>query len=276
MSTRPAVQDRSVTIDGLRFHYRDWPNDGAPVMLLLHGFRGHSRYWDTVAAAFQPRYRVLVLDQRGRGESDWGKDYSRERQAADVGEFMDALNLSQVVLVGHSMGGMAALAHTFNRPATVERLVLVDQGTEVSPEGMARIRAGMERGSEPIDNPDQVGRAALGLEPTAPDDEVRRLLGGSLAQREDGRWGWRYDPAMNSTPPAPPEDGERRWEMFRQISCPVLIVRGERSDLLSREVADRMVRENPNAQLADVPSAGHMVFTDNPEGFLAAVRPFLE
>ena len=71
MTTTVQPADVMVTCNGMNFHYLDWGNQGAPVMLLLHGLRGHCRSWDDVAARFCGDYQVLALDQRGRGETDW-------------------------------------------------------------------------------------------------------------------------------------------------------------------------------------------------------------
>ena len=88
--------------------------------------------------------------------------------------------------------------------------------------------------------------------------------------------GWRYDLAIReerrSGTGAP--DGEL-WPVLASIPCPTLIVRGAQSDLLTREVAQRMVETMPDTKLVEVPRAGHMVFEDNPEDFLEVVHPFL-
>lgn len=79
MTTDTEVQDKTVTLNGLRFHYRDWGNAGATPLVLLHGFTSHARSWDTFARAVHERYRVLALDQRGHGETEWAADYAPER-----------------------------------------------------------------------------------------------------------------------------------------------------------------------------------------------------
>ena len=75
-------------LNGLRFHYRDWGNASAQPMVCLHGFTSHARSWDTFAAAMHDRYRVLALDQRGHGESDWATDYHPDRRVEDLEAFV--------------------------------------------------------------------------------------------------------------------------------------------------------------------------------------------
>jgi pimeloyl-ACP methyl ester carboxylesterase len=91
MDTEPAVRDETVTLDGLRFHYRDWGDPRAPAVVLLHAYLQHARTWDTVAKGLADRFRVLALDQRGLGESQWATDYHELRLVADVAQFGDAL-----------------------------------------------------------------------------------------------------------------------------------------------------------------------------------------
>src|SRR5438445_8269109 len=110
---RDAVTDELIEMRGLRFHYRDWPSksDGAPELVLLHGFTGHARSWDSFAEAMTDRYHVLALDQRGHGESGWAPAdrYATADMADDLEAFVRALGLNAFVLLGLSMGGMVAM-----------------------------------------------------------------------------------------------------------------------------------------------------------------------
>jgi pimeloyl-ACP methyl ester carboxylesterase len=100
------VWDEIVTLDGLRFHYRDWGDSTAPPVVVLHGYTQHAHSWDTIARALADRFRVLALDQRGFGESDWAADYHELRLVADLAGFVEALGLPTVSLVGFSIGGI--------------------------------------------------------------------------------------------------------------------------------------------------------------------------
>ena len=124
MTADVQVQDRTIELNGLRFHYRDWGNEGGAPLVLLHFFTWHARSWDTVASALREQYRVLALDQRGHGESDWADDYSPERYLEDLDAFARALDLRRLRLLGFSVGGHAALRYAARRPEAVERLVL--------------------------------------------------------------------------------------------------------------------------------------------------------
>ena len=103
--------------------------------------------------------------------------------------------------------------------------------------------------------------------------KIRERLRHSLRQLPDGRWTYKFDPAIGSG--GLEADFEQLWESVRQIRCPTLLVRGSESPILAAETAARFARELAGSEVAEVPGAGHSVMGDNPAGFVAAVRPFL-
>src|SRR4051794_25656776 len=120
MGTGPLVQDEIAMLDGLRFHYRDWGDPTAPPVVLLHAYLQHARTWDTVAETLADRFRVLALDQRGFGESEWAADYHELRLVADVAEFADSLGLGIFSMIGFSTGGSAAITYAQLYPDRVQ------------------------------------------------------------------------------------------------------------------------------------------------------------
>jgi esterase len=275
VTTETQVQDKTVELGGLPFHYRDWGNEGAQPLLLLHGYTGHARSWDTFAGAMRERFRVLALDQRGHGETGWATDYAPERMVEDVDAFARALELRRFALLGLSMGGRNAYAYAALHPEEVERLVIVDIGPEIVAAGSDRIRAGV-LAPDTFDDPEEAVRAARAANPRAPDAELRHRVTNNLMRRDNGRWTWRYDPALRAPDrPLPRPDPEAAWALLARIACPTLLVRGAHSDILSEETAARMVATIPDCRLVEVADAGHSVPLDNPPGFRAAVEPFL-
>ena len=278
MAMQVQPKDKTVTVNGLKLHYLDWGNATQPTMVLLHGLRGHAHAWDDVAAAFCADYHILALDQRGRGESDWAPDgdYSTRAYVDDLAGFCDALNLPPLTLVGHSMGGRNSMAFTARYPERVERLIIVDIGPTVDPRGAERIKQEIRQVPEVFDSFDAVLAYMSQQNRYASDAVLRRRLHYATTTLPDGKIGWRYDLAIreqsrNGTA-APAED---LWPQLARITCPTLIVRGTETDLLSPDVARQMLDALPQARLAEVQRAAHMVFEENPEGFIAAVRPFL-
>ncbi|OAI42646.1 hypothetical protein AYO38_11325 [bacterium SCGC AG-212-C10] len=272
----PAATDRQVTLNGLRFNYRDWGNDAAQPLVLLHGYTGHARSWDTFAAAMADRYHVLALDQRGHGDTEWAEDYASERMVDDVAAFVAALDLKQFALLGLSMGGRNAFAYAGSRPPELERLVIVDIGPEIVTSGSDRIRAGVQA-SDVFADPEEAFARQRAMNPRPPDAELRHRVFHSLKQLPDGAWTFKYDKALRSPDrPLPRPDTDESWAKIAQINVPTLLVRGVASDILGEDVAARMVREIPGCEFVTVPDAGHSIPLDNPQGFIAAVRPFLE
>jgi pimeloyl-ACP methyl ester carboxylesterase len=121
MSSTP---ERSVRLDGTDFRYRETGDSSGPVLVLLHALGEDASDWDEVAAALSNRYRVLALDQRGHGQSEYTARYSFELMRDDLRDFVDALGLEQFSLMGHSMGGLVALLFAEEHPERVQRLAI--------------------------------------------------------------------------------------------------------------------------------------------------------
>jgi pimeloyl-ACP methyl ester carboxylesterase len=276
MTTDVQVRDAFVEANGLRLHYRDWGDAKAPPLVLLHGVTGHARVWDGFALAMADRFRVIALDQRGHGESDWADGYGTERMAEDVGAFAEALELGRFSLLGHSMGAINAYTFAGRHPEALERLVIVDFGPETRGSPTSdRVRAGLAVAqTAAFASPEEPIRAARALNPRPSDEYLRNRILNNLKQREDGRWVWRCDAAglANRSAPLSPET---QWKLLAQIACPTLVVRGAESDALEESTARRMAEVLPYGRWVAVPEAGHGIPADNPAGFLAAVRPFL-
>lgn len=276
MTTADRVQDRTIELNGLRFHYRDWGDEAAPPLLLLHGHTHHARTWDTVARAMAGHYRVLAPDLRGHGETDWAAEYAPARFLEDIGAFAGALDLRRFSLAGFSIGGHTAYPYAVRHPEMVERLVLAETIPEPAPAAQEWLRTWLDQ-PEVFEDPEAAMPAARALARRAPEDELRRWVLGNLRQREDGRWAWRYDPALRPTKrPAIRPDAATLWATVPLLACPTLIVRGAESPMFGRDAAERMARAIPNGHLAEIPKAGHWVPLDNSEGFLATVRAFLQ
>jgi len=230
----PAV-DAFVTLDGLRFHYREYPGDGRPVVL-LHGVASNARWWLLVGPLLAGRFRLLALDQRGHGESDrpdGGYDFASV--VGDLAAFIEALGLERPVLVGHSWGGNVALEYAATRAEGARSpsgLVLVDGGfLEISS------RPGMtwERAERELAPPDLTSLTAEQLIEGAKrwelgpiwSEEVESALLGNFEPVEDGRIRPRLSRANHM------QVVRALWEqrpsaLCAGVRCPVLFVAAER------------------------------------------------
>ena len=272
-------QDRSVTANTLRFHYLDWGDRRGPSCLLLHGFAQTCHSWDFVALSLADSYHVVALDQRGHGDSDWAPDgdYSPEAQQSDIHAVVEALGLTNLLLIGLSMGGRNALTYAANHPDKVRGLVVVDASPENRPAGAENIRRFVEQKDE-LDSIDEFVERVRRYNPRRPVEQIMGSIRHNVKQLPNGKWTWKYDKRLRS--PGRPLAGDDRmvqrlWGYLDSLQCPTLVVRGAGSDVVALETAEAMSRRIPNGRLATVESAGHLVMGDNPAGFERVVREFL-
>ncbi len=271
-------KDRTITLHGQRFHYVEWGQAAAPPVVLLHGITGHARTWDDEAHLLAERYRVLVLDQRGHGDSDPAPDgdYSDDALLGDLMAFADALGLRRSTLVALSLGGRVAINVAGRHPARVERLVIVDIGPELAAVGRARVGALMAGAPERFESVEDVITHMRANAPLYTEAMLRHRAQHAVRPLPGGGFTWKYDRALREAI----RQGRMRvpadlWAQWRAITCPTLLVRGALSDILSDETAKRMVDELPAARLVVVPGAGHTVPGDQPAAFQSLLREFL-
>jgi len=273
--------------DDIGLHLLDWGGEGVP-LLLLHGFGNESHIWDDFAPAVAPHYHTLAMDHRGHGDSDWDPKarYAHEHMVADVEAVTAALGIDRLVVIGHSLGGRIATLFADRNPERMAGLVLVDIGPDLDLRGVTRIRLEVESEQRPVfGSVEEYSRVLSLAYPAGRPDAVMRMAVHGLRLRDDGRYVLKMDPLLRGGGPSEePELGEERgramsetlWKALARISCPTLVVRGAASDVLSPDIADKMVDETlARGRLAIVPQAGHSVMTDNPDGFREAVTDFI-
>jgi esterase len=263
--------ERDLVVKGFRLRLLDWGGEARPPLLLLHGFTGNAHAWDTLAIALQPHYRVLALDQRGHGDSEPADVYNPVVAFDDLAGVVEQLSLTSLVLVGLSMGGRNAMYYTSKRAAQVAKLVVVDIGPEVS----ARASAPSSGPPEP-ETWDSIEQAAQHLYQGNPYPGIhyyRWVVSHSLRSRPDGALVWKWHPSVKTRRTTGDVDW---WALLRTLTPPTLVLRGEHSTVLDRDVAERMVKELPNGRLVEIPRAVHTLHEDNPEAVLAALRAFLQ
>ena len=273
------VIDELIELRGLRFRYRDWTSQQANAqdLVLLHGYTGHCRSWDAFAEVMSKQYRVLALDQRSHGETAWAPvdQYGTLEMVADLDAFVAALQLETFVLLGLSLGGLVAVAYAGKQPIQLGRLVIVDIAPEIATEGIRNIQQSVAR-SDVFDFPEDAFRQARVDNPVPPEDHHYDRIRASLMRTDRGNWTFRYDRALRDPTDQRLRLGvEEGWHAVAAFNVPTLLVRGENSALLSREVADKFVSTANDCTLAEVLGSGHPVLLDNPVGFLHAVQTFL-
>lgn len=266
-------QPESVLVDcgGFVLHARIW-NRGAPrTALIWHGVTGTSLDHVPLAEALAARgFQVVAPDGVGCGLSDWARDratgYGLAALADDARAFLDALDTGPVDWIGTSKGGGLGIRVAGETPEQVRSLILNDVGTTLPAEFSGALG---DRLAQPPRCADlgafrnHVARflGRNGLTPSA--TKLDQIVTGWARRMEDGTVGYHYDPALSNQFRHNPEDFAL-WHHWDAIPCPVLILRGELSHVLSADEAQDMVARNPRARLHLFAGHGHVNFLDEP------------
>lgn len=268
-----SVQDRVIDVNGLELHYREWGHPQAPPLLLLHAGGCHAHWWNATAGKFSERYRVIAPDLRGHGDSDRSAagDYTFEAYTSDVTALVDTLGLDDVRLVGHSLGAYVGLVYASRCPAQLRALVIADMLCELDAAALERVHEAGRKPS-PIFASRAEAEARFRLQPpetVAPPEVLAQLTAHAVAQAHDGRFTFKFDRRAMGLPPV------RAWDFASSVTCPTLVVRGERSNLMPREHAERLAALFPHGRLREIAGAYHHVMLDDPDGFAAVLDDFL-
>jgi pimeloyl-ACP methyl ester carboxylesterase len=271
--------DRTVTLHGSRFHYTEHGEPGAPAVVLLHGVTGHARTWDEEAAALAARHRVIALDQRGHGDSDPppDADYTIATLAGDLSAFADALRLQTFALVGLSLGGRVAIQYAATHPARVSRLMVIDIGPDIAPDGRFRVGTMMATTPERFAAIEDVLAYQRANNPRYTEALLRARVHHGVRPLPDGGFTWKYDRGLRDLVRSGRwSDPIDLWPPWRALTCPTVVVRGAESDILTADMAAKMIEAQPKARLVEVAGAGHTVPGDQPAVFLKVLTEFLE
>lgn len=268
-----------LTRDGLRIHYLEWGNPLAIPLLLVHGQRAYAHAWDLVAQELRSDFRLIALDLRGRGDSDWDseKRYFITTYCMDMEDLVQHLKLKQFGVIGHDVGGGAALLFAARFPALVKAAVIVDTGPATEPPTPGQMRISSELMMTPpvFRSWDDASEFLRDQRPSASVESMNIRIRNSLKQQDDGNVTWRYDVAGLQEARTNPASRIDLWPYIRSIQCPTLIVRGARSDYLLPDIARRTAESIRTARVCEIANAGHSVWDDNLPGFTREVRAFL-
>lgn len=270
-STSVRYRSRHTVLRGQRFHFTEWGDPASPPVLLLHGGNQSSHSWDLVSLHLGDRFHVYALDQRGHGDSEWSRelDYSVGAMVADAAAFIADQELQQPTIFGHSMGGRVTLSLALQHPGIAGRLVIVDVGPELSTEGAKAIHDFVVHNTE-FDDLDVFVENVQRYDPFRTRAHIERTVKYNMLRRVDGKYVSKVDHRRLPTVTA-----ELTLDHMRTIACPVLVVRGEQSNILMPDAAERFADALPQGSLVTVPKCGHNVHSGNTLGFIDSVRGFL-
>jgi esterase len=269
-----------VTLNGIRLHYLDWGGDPAlGTIVLVHGGSANVHWWDLTAPKLTVGGRVLAVDFRGHGHSQWATPphYGPAGYIKDIEGFLRFIG-SPVMLVAHSMGGAVAMWVAAMHPELLEGLVVVDSRGGPPPfwrklQGRWRHRAKARPRPELPSSQDIIRRFHLHPPGSYLSDQgLAELAIKSAVQLPNGRWAFCFDPQTRGWR----ESGSVKLPSVRKVTVPTLILRGAESTLLSARRAGWLRRKIKGSVLKEIPRAHHHVPLDNPDDTAAAILDFMQ
>jgi pimeloyl-ACP methyl ester carboxylesterase len=254
----------------LRIHFRRTGSRGRTPILIVHGLSYFSWDWLGVARELGAEREVVAMDMRGFGDSDWSpaKDYSVPAMAQDVVAVLDHLGWQRALLVGHSMGGRSVTYAAARQPQRAAGLVLVDYTPENAPAGTKRTTEIVGR------TPDTFASIEEAMKYFGKDDRARFE---QYLKKTEAGWVVKRDPFFRDQFKKLLAGGERpklgvdMWGLIGEVRCPILSLRGTRSDMYAPETVQKMKAANPRLQVVEV-EAGHNIAGENPEEFVKALK----
>ncbi|MDR5830975.1 alpha/beta hydrolase [Caballeronia sp. LP006] len=250
-----------------RTAYTEWGDPANPrVLMCVHGLTRSGRDFDKVAQALANEYRVVCPDVVGRGLSDWLADprhYGVPQYVADMVTLIARLNVETVDWFGTSMGGLIGMALGGLPNTPIRKMLINDVGPHIEPIALTRIGEYLGKPTR-FASLDEGVRHAAALAASFGNltDEEWASINTPLLHEKDGAWRFRYDPDIAkpfkaSTPEQNAAGEAYLWHALASFKTPVLVVRGEHSDLLSRETVKRMVSKGQAVTSVEVADTGH-------------------
>ncbi len=256
--------------DGLRLYARDYPCRNERIakpntILCMHGLTRNSADFARLAAHLSENYRVLAVDNRGRGLSQYdanAANYNPATYVNDMFTLLGVLGLERVILCGTSMGGIMSMMMAAMQPERVIGIIINDIGPEIAEEGLQRIKASVGKAKpvtaweDAIAQAKEINQLAF---PDFSDSEWEEFTRG-LYRDQNGMPVLAYDPAI-SKPLSDEQAGAvppDLWPLFDAITTtPMLLIRGETSDILAPACARAMRNKKQDLRFVEVPNRGH-------------------
>ncbi|NOR20425.1 MAG: alpha/beta fold hydrolase [Xanthomonadales bacterium] len=285
--------------DGLSLYYREY-GSGDNVIICLPGLTRNSKDFHDLALRLSTDFRVLCLDLRGRGQSEYDpkwRHYHPGTYAQDTWTLLDALEIDKFIIIGTSLGGMIAMVMSSQQAGRIKGVVMNDIGPEIDPVGYSRILGYAGIKADISNWQDATERAKLisgQAAPEMPDEFWQDFARKTYRENSEGIPELDMDPNIGEAirkgvKPARILAKIRKtgilkkiagmfidpWDSFRTMSMPVLVLRGSISDILSDDIVDRMAAVKPDLHRALIPNRGHAPMLDEPES-LAAIDNFLD
>ena len=266
--------------DGVEIFYRLFGTPGATPVVIVHGLSYFSYDWIVTAAALASDREIVAMDMRGFGDSGWAKEYSVKAFAGDIVALLDHLGWKQAILMGHSMGGRNCTYCAAENPDRIAGLLLVDWSPENAPAGAKRVTETVASTPDSFPSIDEAMRY-FNVDPGSPQGVQKRPRFEAYLKPVEGGFAIKRDPYFRDQFRRVLETGERPklgvdlWAALGRIACPILVIRGKRSDMFAAETAPKVEAANARLKLVEL-DTGHDVVGGDPAGFERTARAFFE
>lgn len=282
--TRPFDDSSYKSPDGLDLYARRYEGDPCrPLLLCMHGLTRNSADFHAMLETL-PDWPALSVDQRGRGRSAYDsaiENYRPDVYCQDMMTLLQQVDAQNVIAIGTSMGGLMTMMMSAMSPGVFKAAIINDIGPEIDPAGLQRLRGYV--GKSGIFESWDAAAASIKSQgpeiyPEFQDEDWIAFAERTCVEMPDGKVKFAYDPAIqdgmkDDNPTTVPPD---LWPLYESLfSTPLLIIRGDRSDILSQDTAERMADLHPDSRLLIVPNRGHAPLLDEPVA-VEAITTFLE
>ncbi|MDF3818842.1 alpha/beta fold hydrolase [Leptospira sp. 96542] len=248
----------------MELNYKFYPNSGSKedIYIILHGLFGSSKNWVTISKFLSSYGDVYSLDLRNHGDSPHAEEHSIAVMAKDLDEFIQKLNLKNVILFGHSMGGLVSMYYDFLHPATLKKLIIQDIAPRSYPFAYSKEIEAMKLPLSGLTNRSEIDSK---LATVLSNDFIRQFLLMSLERNEDGSYHWKLN-----------VDGlDRSRRLFednftdmRLSRTDVLFLLGANSEYITKEDVELIARMYPNAKIKNIVGGGHYIHFTHQKEFL--------
>jgi pimeloyl-ACP methyl ester carboxylesterase len=246
-----------------RIVYQDWGNENnTNVLICVHGLTRNSRDFDYLAQHLSSQYRVIAPDIVGRGQSDWLPDpalYTLEQYIHDMGALMTHLKLKQVGWLGTSLGGLIGMTIAASPNSPIKRLILNDIGPVIKKEAIVYLATSLAETPhfKSLDELQKFLKEAYSAMGHMDKDHWEHMVTYDHRITSEGKITRNFDPKITRWVSSMTTTDLAMWDMWEGIHCPILIIHGEESIILTPEICQEMLKRNSHASLVTIPGVGH-------------------
>jgi esterase len=253
----------------MKLFYREYGSKGQP-LIILHGLFGSSDNWMTQAKMLSDEYRVYVLDQRNHGQSPHSDEFDYDLLADDLHNFITTNAIASPVILGHSMGGKAAMYFALAHPELVSKLVVADMSPRAYAVHHDKILEGLI--SLPINTIKSRNEADELLSNYVPEPDVRQFLLKNLQRKPEGGFSWKIN--LDSLDKNIEKIGAA-VDTSKKFEKPTLFIHGSKSNYVRDEDLSLIENIFPKSQVVTL-DTGHWIQAEKPKEFVEAVVNFLK